>query len=63
MAGKVVMQPNGLVDSWMLVAREMSGGVLRTGLTEAETERVGRRIALARGAEFVRVDNWRDLEE
>jgi hypothetical protein len=62
-AGKIVMMPNGLRGSWMLVARGMPGGILEMGLTEEATERKGRKLAEERGAEFVRVESWRDAPE
>ncbi len=56
---RIVMMPNGFVGSWML--KQDGGPVLLTGMTEAETERIGRQTARRQGVAFVRFQRSEDI--
>lgn len=48
--GEVVMRPNGLVDSWLVMGPRP--GQLMTGLTREATEKLGREWADEAGVRF-----------
>jgi hypothetical protein len=60
---EVVMMPNGFVGCWLVNGPDDgTGRTIRTGMSEQESERVGRAWAKKLGIPFRRVSSWRDLE-
>jgi hypothetical protein len=61
---EVVMMPNGFVGCWLVTGPdEGNGRTVRTGMSEQETERVGREWATRLRVPFRKVRSWREAEE
>jgi hypothetical protein len=57
---EVVMMPNGFAGSWLVTGpSDAAGSTIRTGMSEVESERVGRAWAKKIGVPFRRVTSWR----